>query len=461
MLKHFPPRALTNVLKRRWPYTRILTGVLLTVVAAILLLHVVLLGKEQSTLVDASPTLTDALPPLTPAVQRQPTRAVTRSPPLRVVTYGSHAGYKFCWLLFSCAQEGLDLTVLGFNKAGQKGLGYKLLTTLDYLKTLEDDEVVLFVDAFDVIVSNNASVFLHNFQRLQSPLVFSAEKGCWPYLDGRKGGEGLCLYYYPDKPSTTIYRFVNTGSWMGYAWAARRLLGDIVQFHTRNQATEGAGGGERAAVGQLNDQELVTDFFVCDFLQTLYAQGGDAAVVDRVGRVFHDKTAKEAVGRIAGCELTGVPRYNISLDYEASLFQSLHNSEVDQTIWAQQTFDIHVEWDEQRQRWRNKQGWYPAVFHFNGGGKAHIDRGRSSFTLASLHKRPSQLSVSCSPSLARCVWRLSVWEKAIAGYSRPTEGDYNRFIHNFDTTTNRYSPFPVSATCSAEEAELARRKGWR
>ena len=406
-------------------------------VAGLILVHFLLLSHPNTDpTISAVPaaatpaafTLSAAPPPspLTPRSFHSPSRS---SPPLRMVTYGSHAGYKFCWLVFSAVQEQLDLIILGFNQAGQgKGLGYKLLTTLDYLRALQDEEVVLFVDAFDVIVSNNASVLLSNFHRLQSPLVFSAEKGCWPYLDGRPQGEGLCLWYYPNQPPSSVYRFVNTGSWMGYAWAARRLLEDIVAFHTRHAAEQSAKGGERAAVGQLNYQELVTDFFVCDYLQTLFAEGGERAIVERVGRVFEDSTAAAAVARIPGCELTGVARYNISLDYAASIFQSLHNSEVDQRIWAQQDFDIHVEWDEQRARWRNKQGWYPAVFHFNGGGKLHIDK---------------------------------VWEKAIVGYTQPTQADYARYIHSYDTSKNAYAPFPVTQTCAEEERDLAQRKGWK
>ena len=412
-----------------------LAAVIVGLSFAVLLFVYFFILSDHHTDTPASPAVAAASlsatapPPL--ALRRSSPRSSSSpsSPPLRVVTYGSHAGYKFCWLLFSAVQEQLDLTVLGFNQAGQgRGLGYKLLTTLDYLRTLAEDEVVLFVDAFDVIVSNNASVLLTHFHRLQSPLVFSAEKGCWPYLDGRAQGEELCLWYYPDKPSSTIYRFVNTGSWMGYVWAVRRLLEDIVAFHTRNAAEQSEMGGERAAVGQLNDQELVTDYFVCDFLQTLYAKGGERAVLDRVGRVFHDTTAAAAVARIAGCELTGVARYNISLDYAASIFQSLHNSEVDQHVYAQQQFDLHVDWDEQRGRWRNKQGFHPAVFHFNGGGKLHIDR---------------------------------VWEKAIVGYRQPTAADYAQYVHSFDTKANQYAPFPVTQTCGQEERELAQRKGWK
>ncbi len=47
-----------------------------------------------------------------------------------------------------------------------------------------DTTPVLFVDAFDVLFAQPASVLLREFHALRQGLVFSAEKGCWPYLDG-------------------------------------------------------------------------------------------------------------------------------------------------------------------------------------------------------------------------------------------------------------------------------------
>lgn len=268
-------------------------------------------GSAPSARSSPSPPVVAPPPPLSPPSVPSPASPSSSPssvrPPLRVVTYGTHAGYKFCWLLFSCAQEGLSLTILGYNQANQKGLGYKLLSTLDYLRTLHDDEVVLFVDAFDVVVSNNVTVLLQRFHSLGSPLVFSAEKGCWPYLDGRADGEELCLRYYPDAPPGTPYRFVNTGSWMGYVWAARRLLQAIVVYHLQHaqqQANAGQGSDWAASVGQMNNQELVTDYFVCDYLQRLYAEGGEERVLQRTGSVFGDVSASAAVGRIAGCQMT-------------------------------------------------------------------------------------------------------------------------------------------------------------
>ena len=58
-----------------------------------------------------------------------------------------------------------------------------------------DDTPVLFVDAFDVLFAQPASVLLREFVAMKQGLVFSAEKGCWPYLDGNKQ---FCLLFCYD-----------------------------------------------------------------------------------------------------------------------------------------------------------------------------------------------------------------------------------------------------------------------
>lgn len=135
------------------------------------------------------------------------------------------------------------------------------------------------------------------------------------------------------------------------------MLGSIVA--TRKSSDE---------IGRLNDQGLITDFFVCDYLNSLYKQGKDV-LEKRVQR-----PADVAFKRLHACEATGVSQYQIAIDYHCEIFQSLHNSEVDQRINAQQLLEIHVRYDEQRHAWVNiHTDTQPAVFHFNGGAKAHVD----------------------------------------------------------------------------------------
>ena len=89
---------------------------------------------------------------------------------------------------------------------------------------LEDDTLILFVDAYDVLLLPPAKTeLLARFASLNSPLVVSAENTCWPDV--------AVSLVWPPRPSSSsssgtgdisLYQFANTGGYMGYAWALRR-----------------------------------------------------------------------------------------------------------------------------------------------------------------------------------------------------------------------------------------------
>eukprot|EP00696_Hemimastix_kukwesjijk_P006435 gnl/Hemi2/18146_TR5993_c0_g1_i1.p1 gnl/Hemi2/18146_TR5993_c0_g1~~gnl/Hemi2/18146_TR5993_c0_g1_i1.p1 ORF type:complete len:445 (+),score=158.94 gnl/Hemi2/18146_TR5993_c0_g1_i1:143-1336(+) len=286
---------------------------------------------------------------------------------LIVMTYASHNTFKFCNLLHSCVQNDIHLRVLGWEPEEakrKKGIGHKILAAQKALMEMNPKSVVLFVDAFDVIITRPADYILDEFVHMGSPLVFSGERGCWPYLDGKhQDGPDLCNNFYPDAPTKLEetkwqpYRFVNTGSWIALAKNALGLMNAIV-----------TPGADPEAIGNANDQEFVTDLFVCDHLNYLLGKGQD--VLEARVKMSKD----EAFRRIQGCEPTGKVRFNIKLDYNTRLFQSLHNSFVDQSIWAHQVLDAHVAFNETMGSWQNiHTRSFPAIFHCNGGGKQHLE----------------------------------------------------------------------------------------
>ena len=168
-------------------------------------------------------------------------------------------------------------------------------------------------------------------------------------------------------------------------------------------------------VGNANDQELVTDFFVCDYLNSLYGPTHNSSAVQQ--RIGLDVSLSQAMHYLPGCELSGAVKYGLSLDVQCRLFQSMHNSEVDQSIHAAQDLDVHVLWDTAHSAWRNKHtGSLPAIFHGNGGGKQHIE-----------------------PVFAKLLGRNS---NAGAGAAPPALDEYDRYFH-FDN----HPQFSYKATC--------------
>lgn len=74
------------------------------------------------------------------------------------VTYASHHGSdeRFCMALESAARQGMRLTILGWG-VPWRGLFQKLEAAMEFADSLPPDDVVLFVDAFDVLFTNASS----------------------------------------------------------------------------------------------------------------------------------------------------------------------------------------------------------------------------------------------------------------------------------------------------------------
>lgn len=70
-----------------------------------------------------------------------------------------------------------------------------------------EDHIVMFTDSYDVVMCASPKEILQKFRSLQSEIVFSTEKTCWP-------DESL-IEEYPQIDSE--YKFLNSGGFIGYA----------------------------------------------------------------------------------------------------------------------------------------------------------------------------------------------------------------------------------------------------
>lgn len=93
------------------------------------------------------------------------------------------------------------------------GFKDKLVAMNEFLATLPSDDVVCFVDGYDVTCFGLEEV-LEKFKRMNVDVLFSAETSCYPWSHVQQ------LY-----PSTTsIYRYLNSGGYMGYVAALQQVL---------------------------------------------------------------------------------------------------------------------------------------------------------------------------------------------------------------------------------------------
>jgi len=106
------------------------------------------------------------------------------------------------------------------NLASRPWSGFKdkLLAMREFLATLPSSDVVCFVDGYDVTCfdceRDGMGDVLEKFKRMNVDVLASAETSCYPWS-----------HVQPLYPSTTsIYRYLNSGGYMGYVAALQQVL---------------------------------------------------------------------------------------------------------------------------------------------------------------------------------------------------------------------------------------------
>ena len=254
-------------------------------------------------------------------------------PKLHVVTYASHGGIddRFCRSLESIYQNNINLKLLGWGQKW-KGLPQKLEAALSYAKTQPKQDLLLFVDAFDVLFMGNTEEIIDTYLNMHSPkLLFGAECGCWPRTRA-------CFSRYP--PSPTRYRYLNSGTWIARMENAVYLIEELMLR---------AGKGEAAYIA--NDQRLASDMYVSG-------------------------------------------KMNVKIDHYAQLFQSMHATlgpplpycnPIEDLVYEPETVssnmsdyggynNIQFRENGGRNVFKNRRtgGTRPLIFHMNGGGKKYF-----------------------------------------------------------------------------------------
>lgn len=234
----------------------------------------------------------------------------------------SHGGRddRFCRAVESAYHHSIKLTILGW---GEKwlGLSQKLTAAYNYAKSIPPTDVLMFVDAFDVMFAGTPEYIMEQFRASsKTGVLFAAECGCWPQIMENKGHD--CFYAYPKSP--TPYRYLNSGTWIGIADQSAAMLLDII-----NKA-----GSDFA---NANDQKLVSDMFI-------HKQHG--IELDYYSRVFQSMhmTDRPLAHCAPGGDVTTPTQRAIAFPHNSSVPISYYNA-VTQSI--------------------------PAVYHFNGGGKTY------------------------------------------------------------------------------------------
>lgn len=139
---------------------------------------------------------------------------------LHVCTVANYEDEGLDTLIKSGKAYGIDVNVIGMGDPYPNHFT-KISKMYRYLDRLQPDDIVLFVDGFDVFFISSGDEIMTKFLKKKVPCIFSAEKRWYP----KNSGSDLKIPY-PE--SRTAYRYLNAGSYIGYVSFLKLMLEEII-----------------------------------------------------------------------------------------------------------------------------------------------------------------------------------------------------------------------------------------
>ncbi len=113
---------------------------------------------------------------------------------------------------------GLGEKWLGGDMTKGPGGGHKINLLISTLNKMNDNQIVLVSDSYDVIMTSNTNEILEKYYKFNKPIVFATESICWP--DSEKD-----IHFPRVKNRSNI--FLNSGGFIGTVGSIKYILKNI------------------------------------------------------------------------------------------------------------------------------------------------------------------------------------------------------------------------------------------
>jgi hypothetical protein len=206
---------------------------------------------ERFRLVEATPTGSRDPEREISIAPGQATRRDSMAEELVHVTVGYPRGYLMDMLQRSSEWYGCRFVGLPkYFGGGPFNLLNKIFFVKSYIESGDVDmgAVVMFTDAYDVVIVEHASVILEKFHASGTDILFGAESFFYPATpDGREPVKAEFDRF------DSKWRYLNSGGYIGYAWAVKKMVDDVSESYARK---------DHDPSWVANDQPFVQEFFV-------------------------------------------------------------------------------------------------------------------------------------------------------------------------------------------------------
>lgn len=150
---------------------------------------------------------------------------------MRFVTVATDDQGYFRYLLKSCQRHGVHLDVLGWGEKW-RGYNWKFALVLDYLKRLPPSEVACFIDAYDVVILEDALKFEVRY------LDLCAKYKTKIIVGSENPPNGLVRFFARQFFGTCQDKLPNSGTYVGRAKDLLDFLEKSRQVSTKDDADD-------------------------------------------------------------------------------------------------------------------------------------------------------------------------------------------------------------------------------
>jgi hypothetical protein len=155
---------------------------------------------------------------------------------LHIITVSTHSDYYFPYLIKSCKNNGKELTVLAYGEKW-KGFNWRFKLVINYLKNINKNDIICFVDGFDVICTRNLNQLKDVFFKLKNKYNCKIIVGEHKMIVNNNFSSCckiLLKYYFGECKNVSL----NAGTYIGQAKDLIEILETIYNTFPLNNADD-------------------------------------------------------------------------------------------------------------------------------------------------------------------------------------------------------------------------------
>tara|TARA_Y100000816_G_C26070016_1_gene562725 strand:- start:50 stop:814 length:765 start_codon:yes stop_codon:yes gene_type:complete len=154
------------------------------------------------------------------------------------------------WLKESAKLNGVEIKFIKLDK--WKGFSHRLREYLKFIQKYDDNEIICFIDAYDVLINNTFEDLLSKFKESSCELLIGAEINCFP--DTHKP---LYDKLYESHVIESNYIYPNGGTYIGYKHALEKMY----KWKTKEET--------KLICKKYGDQAYVSEYYMNNKLESI------------------------------------------------------------------------------------------------------------------------------------------------------------------------------------------------